>query len=53
MSFSGIRAIILIAVLVGLVLAVSQFNLPRWLVPVGVLATAAMLRGAEKKTTSA
>ena len=36
MGFSGIRAVILIAVLIGLVMAVSRFDLPGWLVPLGL-----------------
>jgi hypothetical protein len=49
MGFSGVRAVILIGVLIGLVLAVTKFGLPGWLLPVGVIAAAVMLRGAEQK----
>ena len=52
MGFSGIRAVILIAVLIGLVMAVSRFDLPGWLVPLGLVMTAGMLKGAEKKAES-
>jgi hypothetical protein len=48
MSFSGLRAIILMAVLISLVLAVSRFGLPGWIVPVGLLVTGAVLKKSEK-----
>jgi hypothetical protein len=49
MGFSGIRAVILIVVLIGLVLAVTRFDLPGWILPVGLLLSAAALKGSEKK----
>ncbi len=52
MGFSGWRAATLVAVLIGLVLAVTKFNLPGWLLPVGVLATGALLRNAEKEASN-
>jgi hypothetical protein len=52
MGFSGVRAAILIVVLIGLVLSVTKFNLPGWLVPVGLLVTAGILKGAEKKASA-
>jgi hypothetical protein len=52
MGFSGIRAVILIVVLVGLVLAVTKFGLPGWMLPVGLLLTAGLLKGAEKKASA-
>jgi hypothetical protein len=51
MGFSGIRAVILLVVLVGLVLGVSRLDLPGWSVPVGVLGTAALLRAWEKRVS--
>ena len=51
MGFSGIRAVILIAVLIGLVVAVTKFDLPGWLLPVGLIASAAILKGAEQKAS--
>ena len=51
MGFSGLRALILIAVLVGLVLAVSKFDLPGWIVPIGLIGTAIVLKGAEQKAS--
>jgi hypothetical protein len=52
MGFSGIRAVILIVVLVGLVLAVTKLHLPGWILPVGLLLTAGLLKGAEKKASA-
>ena len=49
MGFSGVRAVVLIAVLVALVLAVTRFDLPGWIIPVGLLLSAAALKGSEKK----
>ena len=51
MGFSGIRAVILIVVLVGLMVAVGKFDLPGWILPVGLLLTAGLLKGAEKKAS--
>jgi hypothetical protein len=52
MGFSGLRAVILIVVLVGLVMAVTRYDLPGWLVPLGLVLTAGALKGAEKKAES-
>ena len=49
MGFSGIRAVILIVILVGLLLAVVKFDLPGWILPVGLLLSAAALKNSEKK----
>ena len=49
MGFSGIRAVILIAILIVLVLAVTKGGLPGWILPVGLLVSAAALKGSEKK----
>jgi hypothetical protein len=49
MGFSGIRAVILLAVLVGLMAVVGRYDLPGWLVPLGLVLTAGVLKGAEKK----
>jgi hypothetical protein len=51
-GFSGMRAVILIVVLVVLVLGVTKFGLPGWLLPVGLLLTAGTLKGAEKKASA-
>ncbi len=52
MGFSGIRAVILFVVLVGLVLGVMKLHLPGWLVPVGLVVAAGILKGAEKKASA-
>jgi hypothetical protein len=52
MGFSGIRAVILIVVLVGLAIGVTKLGLPGWMLPVGLLLTAGLLKGAEKKASA-
>jgi hypothetical protein len=52
MGFSGRRAAILIVVLVGLVIGVTKLGLPGWMLPVGLLLTAGLLKGAEKKASA-
>jgi hypothetical protein len=52
MSFSGLRAGVLVAVLIGLVVAVTKFDLPGWLVPVGLLVTGAALKNSEKAVSN-
>jgi hypothetical protein len=47
MGFSGSRAIIMAAVLVVLVLAVTKFDLPGWLLPVGLIVSGALLKNSE------
>ena len=51
MSFGGIRAVILIVVLILLVLGVTRLDLPGWILPVGLLLTAAILKGTQKKAS--
>src|SRR5262245_25813154 len=52
MGFSGIRALIMILVLVALMIGMSKFNLPGWIIPVGLLATGAVLKAGAPKRTS-
>ena len=52
MSFSGLRAVVLVAVLIGLVVAVTKFDLPGWLVPVGLLVTGVVLKKSEKAASN-
>jgi hypothetical protein len=52
MGFSGIRAVILIVVFVVLLLCVTKLDLPGWLLTVGLLLTAGVLKGAEKKASA-
>jgi len=51
MSFSGVRALVLIAVLVVLVLGMSRFHLPGWIIPIGLLVTAGALKGKQKRVS--
>ncbi len=52
MGFSGWRAVIMVAVLVVLVIAVTKFDLPGWLLPVGLIGTGALLKSAEKAAST-
>jgi hypothetical protein len=52
MSFGGIRAVILIAVLIVLILGVTRLDLPGWILPVGLLLTAGVLKGVGKKASA-
>jgi hypothetical protein len=52
MGFSGIRAVILIVVLIALVLATTKLGMPGWLVPVGLILTGVLLKGAERRASS-
>jgi hypothetical protein len=52
MSFSGLRAVVLVGVLIGLVVAVTKFDLPGWLVPVGLIISAAALKNTEKAVSN-
>jgi hypothetical protein len=52
MGFSGVRAVILLGVLLGLIVAVTHFNFPGWFVPIGLLATAAILKKSEQRASS-
>jgi len=52
MGFSGIRAVILLVVLVVLVLGVSRLDLPGCTVPVGLLGSAALLPAWEQRVSS-
>lgn len=51
MSFSGIRAVIMIAVMVVLFVGVFKFDLPGWLLPVGLLFTGAILKNTEQRAS--
>jgi hypothetical protein len=51
-GFSGIRAIIMVAVLIILLLGVIRFDLPGWLLPVGLIAAGVVLKAWEKRASS-
>jgi hypothetical protein len=44
MGFSGARAVMMIAALVVLVVAVTQFDLPGWIIPVGLIVAGVLVR---------
>jgi hypothetical protein len=52
MGFSGLRALIMGGVLIVLVLAVTKFDLPGWLLPVGLLLSGFVLKNAEQRASS-
>ena len=52
MGFSGIRAVILIVLLVVLLLGVTRLGLPGWMLPVGLIVAALLLKGSEKKSAA-
>jgi hypothetical protein len=51
MGFSGLRALIMIAILIGLVLAVTKFDLPGWILPLGLITAGIILKGTEQKAS--
>lgn len=51
-GFSGIRAIILVAVLIVLLLGVTRFDLPGWILPVGLIAAGVVLKAWESRSSS-
>ena len=52
MGFSGLRAIIMVIVLIVLFVAVSQLDLPGWIIPVGLIGAGVLLKGWEKRASS-
>ena len=52
MGFSGVRALILIAVLITLVLGATRLHFPGWIVPVGLILAGGVLKGTEKKASA-
>jgi hypothetical protein len=51
MGFSGVRALILVGILIGLIVMVTKFNFPGWFVAVGIVLAGALLKGWEKKSS--
>jgi hypothetical protein len=49
MAFSGIRAVMMIVALVVLVVLVTKFNLPGWIIPVGLIVAGVLVRAKEKR----
>jgi predicted Kef-type K+ transport protein len=52
MGFSGVRALIMVAVLIALVVAVTKFGLPGWLLPVGLVLSGMVLKNSEQRASS-
>ena len=52
MGFSGMRALIMGGILIALIIAVTKFELPGWLLPVGLLLSGAVLRKSEESASS-
>jgi len=52
MGFSGPRALIMVAVLVVLVVGIGQYDLPGWILPVGLIGTGVLLKAWEKRASS-
>ena len=44
MGFSGVRAVIMVVVLIALVLAVTKLGLPGWILPVGLIVTGILVK---------
>jgi len=51
-GFSGLRAVIMVAVLVVLALGVTQYDLPGWLLPAGLIGTGVLLKAWESRASS-
>ena len=52
MGFSGPRALIMVAVLVVLMVGIGQYDLPGWILPVGLIGTGVLLKAWEKRASS-
>jgi hypothetical protein len=49
MGFSGVRAVMMVVALVVLVVAVTKFDLPGWIIPVGLIVAGVVVRAKEKR----
>jgi hypothetical protein len=52
MGFSGFRAVIMGAVLIVLIVAVTKFDLPGWLLPVGLILSGVVVKNMEPKAST-
>jgi hypothetical protein len=52
MGFSGLRAIIMVGILLVLLVAVSKFDLPGWIIPVGLIGAGVVLKGWGNRASS-
>jgi hypothetical protein len=53
MGFSGVRAIVMIGILIALVLAVTKLGLPGWMLPVGLIVSGILVKGVTIKRANA
>jgi hypothetical protein len=44
MGFSGVRALIMVVILIALVLAVTKLGLPGWVLPVGLIVSGILVK---------
>ena len=49
MGVSGARAVLMLVALVGLVVAVTRFDLPGWIIPLGLIVAGVLVRRKEKR----
>ena len=52
MGFSGLRALIMVAVLVVLVFGVTTYDLPGWILPVGLIGAGVLMKAWESRASS-
>ena len=52
MGFFGLRALIMVAVLVLLVFGVTTYDLPGWILPVGLIGAGVPLKAWESRASS-
>ena len=53
MGFSGIRAVIMIGILIALVLAVTKLDMPGWILPVGLIVSGILVKSVTIKRATA
>jgi len=53
MGFSGVRAVIMIAILIGLILAVTKLDMPGWVLPVGLIVSGVLVKSVTIKRATA
>jgi hypothetical protein len=53
MGFSGVRALIMIGILIALVLAVTKLDMPGWLLPVGLIVSGILVKSVTIKRATA
>ena len=53
MGFSGVRALVMIAILIGLVLMVTKLDMPGWILPVGLIVSGILVKSVTIKRATA